>query len=131
MTIGIVGSRRRCSLRDYILLHDKFDAIYNDGDEIVSGGCLKGADNFAETIARELQVPIMIRYARWNKFRKAAGMIRNTDIAKDADVLIALPAIDRTGGTEDTIAKFKLFHPGQELHIINYGEKTAQATSKE
>jgi hypothetical protein len=34
-----------------------------------------------------------------------AGFLRNTDIAKDADVLIAVVAADRTGGTEDTIRK--------------------------
>ena len=37
---------------------------------------------------------------------RGAGFVRNGDIAKDSDVLIACVAPDRTGGTEDTIKKF-------------------------
>jgi len=103
--IGIIGSRRRDNPEDYDQLEEAFFQIYKDGDEIVSGGCPKGGDNFAETIAKKHQIPIKIYYAQWKKRGKAAGFIRNTDIANDADVLIALVADDRTGGTEDTIKK--------------------------
>jgi hypothetical protein len=37
--------------------------------------------------------------------RKAAGFVRNTKIAEECDVLIAVVASDRLGGTEDTIRK--------------------------
>jgi len=40
--IGIVGSRRRNSEEDYRLLEKKFLEIYENGDELVSGGCPKG-----------------------------------------------------------------------------------------
>ncbi len=72
----------------------------------MSGGCPQGADNFAETIAKKMQVPITIHYAAWNRLGKRAGFARNGDIAAEADVLIACVAPDRTGGTEDTIRKF-------------------------
>lgn len=105
--IGIVGSRRRNSIADMIKVEETFLRIYEDGDMIVSGGCPQGADAFAEAIAKKHQVPIMIHYAKWNKLGKAAGFIRNGDIAEEADVLIACVAEDRTGGTEDTIEKFR------------------------
>jgi len=104
-TIGIVGSRRRNSEEDYKLCENKFLEIYEDGDEVVSGGCYAGGDKFAEIIAKKYQVPIKIYYAQWNKLGKRAGFARNTYIAQDADVIIALVANDRTGGTEDTIKK--------------------------
>ena len=105
-TIGIVGSRSRNSLKDQIAVHQAFKKIYQDRDYIVSGGCPSGADRFAEIIAKKEQVPITIYYAQWGKLGKAAGFIRNGDIAIKADVLIACVAEDRTGGTEDTIKKF-------------------------
>lgn len=103
--IGIVGSRRVNSGMDQIRLQVALDKIYKPGDRIVSGGCPQGADNFAEIIAKTRQIPILIFYAEWNRSGKGAGVIRNTDIVTTADVIIALPAQDRTGGTEDSIRK--------------------------
>ena len=107
MIIGIIGTRSRDSIADYRKVADTFKDIYEDGDTIVSGGCSRGGDRFAEQIARGLQIPIMIHYAKWKKLGKAAGFIRNAHIAKDADVLIACVSKDRTGGTEDTIQKYQ------------------------
>ena len=92
--------------------------IYEDGDTIVSGGCPEGGDNFAERIAKKEQVPVKIYYARWNKLGKSAGFTRNGDIARDADVLIAVVAADRTGGTEDTIKKFLKLKPDGIVHLV-------------
>jgi len=114
--IGIVGSRRRNSTQDFHTTCEKFLSIFNPNDRIVSGGCPKGADSFAERIAKDNQCSITIHYAPWDRLGKGAGFWRNTFIAEECDVLIALPATDRTGGTEDTIAKaLKL---GKEVILI-------------
>ena len=115
--IGIIGTRRRDAMSDYRKVVDTFKALYKDGDTIVSGGCSQGGDRFAEQIARGFQIPIMIHYAQWRKKGKAAGFIRNGDIAKDADVLIACVSEDRTGGTENTIARFKKLGK-QEIYLV-------------
>jgi len=105
--IGIVGSRRRDTWADYKAVEAEFLRVYQEGDYIVSGGCGRGGDKFAEQIARRLEIPILILYARWKKEgRRVAGFKRNTEVARRADVLIACVAQDRTGGTEDTIEKF-------------------------
>jgi hypothetical protein len=52
--IIIIGSRRRDSDEDYIQDWNEFRKWYEDGDIIVSGGCPKGGDRFAEVIARKL-----------------------------------------------------------------------------
>lgn len=115
--IGIVGSRDRVSVADQSKLLDTFKEVYKDGDEIVSGGCPSGGDHFAEIIARDLEVPIKIYYARWRKYGKSAGFVRNTDIARDATILIALVTPDREGGTEDTIKKFIDMEKGEPIII--------------
>lgn len=116
--IGIIGSRRRNIANDYFLVLDAFRGIYEDGDQIVSGGCPQGGDYFAEKIARDHQVPIKIYYAQWKKLGRSAGFARNGDIARDSDVLIACVAPDRTGGTEDTIKKFQKLHPEGQVVLI-------------
>ncbi len=102
--IGIIGSRRRSSGADYLACVRTFDSIYRDGDKIVSGGCPTGGDRFAEDIARTRGLTITVHYPNWGAGRHA-GFLRNSRIAGDADVLIAVVASDRKGGTEDTIKK--------------------------
>lgn len=117
--IGIVGSRRRNDRDDFHKVYDEFFKIYLPGDSIVSGGCKEGADRFAEILARDEGISIIIHYPRKENLDKELEKInpraawakvnyaRNTLIAQDCDILIALIAEDRTGGyyTEDTIKK--------------------------
>jgi hypothetical protein len=105
--IGVVGSRRRVSIKDYKIVTKAIAKHFQPGDHLVSGGCPKGADAFAEIFAKVEGLTITIHYPNWKKHGKAAGIIRNTAIAMDCDVLIACVAPDRTGGTEDTIRKAK------------------------
>jgi len=107
--IGVIGTRSRNTLEDYIKVHRKFLEHYEPGDSICSGLCPKGGDKFAVLIAAELKLSKEKRLwfpANWKKFGRAAGFIRNIDIAKNSDILIACVSKDRTGGTEDTIKKF-------------------------
>jgi hypothetical protein len=117
MKIGIVGSRRRNTKEDYIKVLEKFTERFIEGDSIVSGGCPKGGDRFAEVIAKEYNIPIKIYSADW-KLGKHAGFLRNTDIAKKSDILIACVSEDRKGGTEDTIKKFIKFHGNNNLYLV-------------
>lgn len=121
-TIGIVGSRRRNTKEDKDKLRQLLLKAYETGDIIVSGGCPKGADKFAEELAEELGIPIEIHHADWDnlehpdarikenwhgKYDANAGFRRNIFIAQDADILIACVAPDRKGGAEDTIRKYR------------------------
>lgn len=102
-TIGIVGTRRRDTAKDYQLTLKTFLDNYQKGDMIVSGGCPKGGDSFAEMIADYYDIPIKIHKAEWGRYGKSAGFKRNVYIAQDCDILIAVVADDRKGGTEHTI----------------------------
>jgi len=117
--IGIVGTRRRDDIDSYEKVVNALHSIFKSGDMLVSGGCPKGGDRYAEIIAKRCGIPIKIYPANWERYGKGAGFIRNTDIARESDILIACVASDRKGGTEDTIKKFKKFHPENLLIVIN------------
>jgi|GEM_PF-1550439 len=121
--IGIIGTRRRDTREDYVLVTQAFLEVSKDyvgrSIIIVSGGCPEGGDRFAEIIAkthghdklihypdktRYLDTPLRFRATKQN-------YERNTLIARDSkDELIACVASDRKGGTEDTIKKWIRFH---------------------
>lgn len=99
MRIGVVGSRTfepEAKVRQFIKTLPR-------EWEIVSGGA-NGPDIWAETEARELNMPTNIHYAQWNLYGKRAGMIRNGLIVDDSDIIIAFYD-GSSKGTRDTIKK--------------------------
>ena len=117
-TIGIVGTRRKDTLADMKKVEEKFLELYEKGDTICSGKCYKGADRFAVVLSERYRTPAVWYPADWKKYGRSAGFLRNSDIALESNVLIALCADDRTGGTEDTVRKFIKFHGDKNLHIL-------------
>lgn len=116
--IGIVGSRKRDSEEDYKAVFKAFKKIYNrmEEDSLVSGGCQKGGDRFAEVISKTIGVPITIHRFNWEKHGKKAGFISNTLVAKNCDILIACVSEDRMGWPEDTIKKAE--KQGKQIIIV-------------
>ncbi len=90
----------------------KFDI--KDIDEIVSGGA-RGADSCGESFARKYDIPIAIFPAEWNIHGRAAGPIRNAQMAKYGDVLIAFTSGGR--GTTNMINTMK--KQGKPVHVID------------
>jgi len=125
--IGIVGSRRRNQEADFKAVFDAFVELYDIGDQIVSGGCHQGADQFAEIIAEKGNISILIHYPDTSKLESdipqrwawaKINYARNTLISDDSDVMIAAVAPDRKGGTEDTIKKFCKKNKKTEKELI-------------
>ena len=91
MKIIIAGSR---NITDYELvkraiLDSGFTDLPNQSTEIVSG-MARGVDMLAVRYAREYNLSLYEFPADWNKYGRAAGMIRNDDMAQFADALIAI-----------------------------------------
>jgi len=127
--IAIVGTRSRNTSAAFRLIEEKFWEIYEEGDWIVSGGCSKGADRFAEMLAKKEGIPILIFYPNNKKFHyKQAPTERNTDIALNSDVVIACvrkpeegldKVLDRKkGGTEDMLKKFSTCHALKYITLV-------------
>ena len=127
--LGVVGSRERCSSEDFKMVEDRILSFYDDHERnliLVSGGCKSGADSFAEDIAETYGIPILIFYPdkqndpdTGNPKRDYAILAysRNTEIAKQSDVLIALIS-KNSNGTNHTVSEFKKYRRGQELIIL-------------
>lgn len=69
-----------------------YDAIFSSPwiiTEIVSGGA-RGVDTLGEQAAAAFGIPIKVFPADWDKLKRAAGPIRNQQMAEYADALIAI-----------------------------------------
>lgn len=84
----IAGGR---DFRDYSLLVKTMDNLLsNIRDEIVVVcGKARGADTLGEQYAKERGYVVQYFPADWERYGKAAGYLRNTEMAKNADALVA------------------------------------------
>jgi hypothetical protein len=87
MKLAVVGSR---DFNDYDLLKSKLDSIHKRKPItlIVSGGA-RGADSLSERWAKENNIETLIFIPDWNRFGKRAGFLRNEDIIKNSDAVVA------------------------------------------
>jgi hypothetical protein len=84
--------------------------------EIVSGGAT-GADALGERFAKEYGHKLKIFPADWDKYKWAAGPIRNNEMAEYADALIAFWD-GKSRGTKNMIDKAK--EKGLKVRVKNY-----------
>jgi len=89
MNLAIIGSR---TFNNYERLKTEINKFIEDNfidiTCIVSGGA-KGADSLGERYAKEYNIPTKIFYPNWNLYGKKAGYLRNIDIIKNANQIIA------------------------------------------
>lgn len=84
MNIAIIGSR---SFNDYEKASEALQKLPR-ASLIISGGAV-GADKTAEELAAAFSIPIKIYRPDWDKHGKSAGFVRNHDIIKAADHVLA------------------------------------------
>lgn len=84
MIIAVIGSR---NFSDYELLESTLASL-PQVTRFVSGGA-KGADALAEIYAEKNQIPVIVFKPDWEKYGKAAGVIRNREIIEAAEMLVA------------------------------------------
>lgn len=68
---------------------DKIISEYPDCEIVIVSGRAQGADLEGEAYARRKEYKIRFFPADWKRYGKAAGHIRNEDMAKNAEVLVA------------------------------------------
>ncbi len=104
MRVIIAGSRH---CHDRKLVEDAIKESGFDITEIVSGHA-QGIDTIGEQIAKDRSIPLRIFPADWTSFGRAAGVIRNMQMATNADALIAIIA-PWSKGTRNMIQQAKHF----------------------
>jgi hypothetical protein len=118
MKLAIVGSR---TFSDYELLKEEIDKLRKEYkiNEIVSGGA-NGADKLAEKYAKENNLKLTVFPAKWDKYGKKAGWIRNKQIWEYADCGVAF----WDGKSKGTQHSFKLAEQfRKELKIVKFNNK--------
>lgn len=125
MNIAIIGSR---NFSDYSFMKNSILHIVKieDIDYVVSGGA-KGADTLGELFAKEYNLKTMIFKPEWNRYGKAAGVIRNTEIVKNADIIMAFP-MGSSKGTYDSIHKARKSH--KTVYIFSVDSESSGTPQK-
>lgn len=106
MKIIIAGTRSYTNYKVFCYLLEEVLAEafnYPSKIEVVCGGA-KGPDKMGERWAKENGHSVKHFLPDWSKHGKGAGMVRNGDMAKYADALIAFWD-GRSRGTKDMIKK--------------------------
>lgn len=90
---------------------------------LIISGRARGVDRKGEDWAKENNVPILKMPADWQKYKKAAGPIRNTQMAEKGDALLCFWD-GKSTGTKDMIECAK--KKNLKIHIV-YTEKDIDA----
>lgn len=113
MKLAVVGSRTFC---DELKLERVLESYRDRVTLLVSGGA-KGADSLAESWAVRNGIPTRVFKPDWQKYGRAAGMIRNRDIIENCDECVAFWD-GKSKGTQNSI--FICEKLGKKTQIITY-----------
>lgn len=123
MKIIIAGSRQ---FKDYNMLVKAVNRIinreiknYSNKIEIVSGNA-RGADTLGENFAKENKFDIKLYPADWNSYGKSSGYIRNEQMAKYGEVLIAFWDM-KSNGTRHMINLANKYN--LKVYVIDYNNR--------
>jgi hypothetical protein len=85
----IIAGSRTLTDADYGELLEALEGVDWEISEILSGGA-KGGDRLGELYAQKRKIPLKVYPADWKTHGRKAGILRNSEMADDADALIAL-----------------------------------------
>lgn len=87
MKLIVAGSRH---IDDVEFIESVLDGIrLNKTIECVISGMARGPDTIGEEWAKKHGIPVMASPANWKKYGKAAGPIRNAEMAEIGDAVVA------------------------------------------
>lgn len=121
MKLIIAGSRdiSLTNLSMYHFVNYFFD--YRNPSEVVSGGA-KGVDTYGEEFAANRGIPIKRFEADWYSHGKAAGPMRNKQMAKYADRLLLVWDGESRGSANMKEEMLKLGKPVHEVVLRTHND---------
>ncbi len=82
----IAGSR---NFEDLALLTRKMDGfLHKKVAPVILSGAARGADRLGEIYANDRKIPIQRYPAKWDRYGKNAGRMRNAEMAEAADAVV-------------------------------------------
>lgn len=104
---------------DYKLLSETMNKYLSEITEEICIVCgqARGADTLGEQYAKEHGYQVNYFPANWKRFGKSAGYIRNTEMAKNADALVAFWD-GHSLGTKHMIATAEQL--GLDVRVVQY-----------
>lgn len=97
---------------------------YGMPDEVIHGGC-RGIDSMAGEFFDEMGVTPTVYPADWGAYGKRAGPIRNSEMAKAATHLVAIPG-PSSKGTRDMIKKFEVAQGQEHCFVADWFKAVAR-----
>ena len=88
MKLGVVGSRGFDNPELLVKILDRL-RLTRKVETIISGGA-RGVDLFAQHYAEVNEIPFIVHEAKWGKYGKSAGYIRNKLIWDDSDIILVI-----------------------------------------
>lgn len=118
MKLIIAGTR---TFNDYRRLRNEVETYLGDRrPTYVVCGMANGADMLGYRWAREVGLLVIVMPADWRKYGKAAGPIRNAQMADEGDELLVFWD-GKSKGTKGMIDEMKL--RSKPVHIVLYQEQ--------
>ena len=77
--------------RDYELTEEDHKLLDALTITVVISGCARGADAGGEEYAASRDIPILRVPAKWNKYGKRAGYLRNQEMGELAEAVVLFP----------------------------------------
>jgi len=113
LRVAVVGGR---DFKDEQQLKNVLDELNPRPTQIISGGA-KGADTLAKKYADSNNIICTVVPARWELYGRAAGPIRNKEIVRLSDMVVAFWD-GKSRGTKNTINTAKQYR--KTLAVHNY-----------
>ena len=115
MKLLIAGSR---SITNVEFIESVLDGIrLNAKITHVVSGMARGPDMIGKEWADKHLIPVLSYPANWTKYKGAAGPIRNSEMSKEADALIAFWD-GKSSGTRDMIKKMERLNKPTRVIVI-------------
>ena len=96
MTLAIIGTRSPTISYDkwlpLLLSHIEISKV----TQVVTGGA-RGIDSYGIRFAKKYQRPLTIFQPEYSKYGRSAPLIRNIDIVRIADLIVAFPSKNSRG----------------------------------
>lgn len=124
--IIVAGSR---DIEDYSLIKVTLDNYIKDSkDFVIVSGVARGVGELGERYAKENGLECVQYLANWDAYGKKASYVRNTEMANNADTLIAFWDVESNGtrnminiAKKNGLKVFVLTGKGSQILVIKHG----------